>query len=173
MCVPRRQKSSSPTLRFIRNGSGGTNKQTGGQVSSTSSTCSSTGSSTLSNQLHSIIKSKTIQHSDSLELNLVDLISLCFQLSCCFVSNKIRECPKFPARLKLYVGLFLVCLLAYSTALNPKSEFVHDDIVAVVRNPDVFNSPLSDLFSNDFWGAPMSSPASHKSYRPITVLTFR
>lgn len=172
MCVPRRQKSSSPTLRFIRNGSGGINKPTREPVSSACmpATCASP----LSNQLHSIIKSKRIQQTDSLDLNLVDLIGLCFQLSCCFVSNKIRESPKYQfPHLKLYVGLFLVCLLSYSTALSPKSEFVHDDIVAVVRNPDVFNSPLGDLFSNDFWGAPMSSPASHKSYRPITVLTFR
>jgi hypothetical protein len=39
---------------------------------------------------------------------------------------------------------------------------------------------LSDLFSNwddimtnDFWGTPMSHSASHKSWRPLTTLTFR
>ena len=164
MCVPRRQKSSSPVLRFIRNGSGGIAKPHREKCIS----------SPLSNQISSIIKNKQIQQSDSLELKLVDLIGLFFQLACCFVSNKFRECPKFDfARLKLYLALWLVCLLAYSTALSPNSEFVHDDIVAILRNPDVFNSPIGDLFSNDFWGAPMSSPASHKSYRPITVLTFR
>ena len=165
MCVPRRQKSSSPTLRFIRNGSG-IAKQTREKPTCISSAYP------LSKQINSIIKNKTIQQSDSLEL--VELIGLFIQLSACFVSNKIRECPKYDlTRLKFYSALSLLCLLAYSTALAPRSEFVHDDIVAILRNPDVFHSPIGDLFSNDFWGAPMSSPASHKSYRPITVLTFR
>lgn len=35
------------------------------------------------------------------------------------------------------------------------------------------SSPLSSLFANDFWGIPLQSNDSHKSYRPITVLTFR
>lgn len=35
------------------------------------------------------------------------------------------------------------------------------------------SSPLSSLFRNDFWGIPLQSNESHKSYRPITVLTFR
>jgi hypothetical protein len=30
-----------------------------------------------------------------------------------------------------------------------------------------------DLIRNDFWGTPMSSPSSHQSFRPVTVLTFR
>eukprot|EP01047_Picozoa_sp_COSAG01_P091823 COSAG01_NODE_23334_length_819_cov_0.929167_1_plen_195_part_10 len=29
------------------------------------------------------------------------------------------------------------------------------------------------LLSDDFWGEPMASPNSHKSYRPLTVLSFR
>ena len=35
------------------------------------------------------------------------------------------------------------------------------------------SSPLSNLFINDYWGIPLQSNDSHKSYRPITVLTFR
>ena len=35
------------------------------------------------------------------------------------------------------------------------------------------NSPLSEVFRNDFWGMPLSDPESHKSYRPLTVLSFR
>ena len=35
------------------------------------------------------------------------------------------------------------------------------------------DTPLGNVFSNDFWGDPISSPESHKSYRPLTVLTFR
>ncbi len=33
--------------------------------------------------------------------------------------------------------------------------------------------PLANLFQNDFWGTPMQKEQSHKSYRPLTVLTFR
>ena len=33
--------------------------------------------------------------------------------------------------------------------------------------------PLLNLFSNDYWGTRMSKEQSHKSYRPLTVLTFR
>ena len=29
------------------------------------------------------------------------------------------------------------------------------------------------VFGNDFWGLPLSDPESHKSYRPLTVLSFR
>ena len=34
-------------------------------------------------------------------------------------------------------------------------------------------TPLRSVFSNDFWGLPLSDPESHKSYRPLTVLSFR
>lgn len=36
-----------------------------------------------------------------------------------------------------------------------------------------FNTPLWKVFSNDYWGLPLSNPESHQSYRPLTVLTFR
>lgn len=32
---------------------------------------------------------------------------------------------------------------------------------------------MTEVFSNDYWGRPMNSPSSHKSWRPLTVLTFR
>jgi len=35
------------------------------------------------------------------------------------------------------------------------------------------STPLWSVFSNDFWGEPIHSNTSHKSYRPITILTFR
>lgn len=34
-------------------------------------------------------------------------------------------------------------------------------------------TPLGDLWHHDFWGSRLSSNTSHKSYRPLTVLTFR
>lgn len=34
-------------------------------------------------------------------------------------------------------------------------------------------TPLSSIWCNDFWGSNLRSNSSHKSYRPLTVLTFR
>lgn len=53
-------------------------------------------------------------------------------------------------------------------------DLVHDDVFAVRDNQDLRPSaPIGRLLVDDFWGEPMSSPTSHKSYRPLTVLTFR
>jgi hypothetical protein len=34
-------------------------------------------------------------------------------------------------------------------------------------------STLRDVFLNDYWGRPMTKPDSHKSWRPMGILTFR
>lgn len=53
-------------------------------------------------------------------------------------------------------------------------EFLHDDVRAIRGNPDVRGeTPLVDIFRNDFWGRSMSDSKSHKSYRPLAVLTLR
>ena len=45
---------------------------------------------------------------------------------------------------------------------------------AVVSNPLVTGSaPLSSLITSDFWGVPLSHTGSHKSYRPLTSLSFK
>ncbi|XP_054281015.1 protein O-mannosyl-transferase TMTC4-like isoform X2 [Macrosteles quadrilineatus] len=52
--------------------------------------------------------------------------------------------------------------------------FVFDDSEAVVNNYDIqLSTPVSQIFSNDFWGTPIIHNSSHKSYRPITILSFR
>uniref|UniRef100_A0A8C5UD59 DUF1736 domain-containing protein n=1 Tax=Malurus cyaneus samueli TaxID=2593467 RepID=A0A8C5UD59_9PASS len=52
--------------------------------------------------------------------------------------------------------------------------FVHDDVWAIVNNPDVrAAAPVSAAFANDFWGKRMAENTSHKSYRPLCVLTFK
>lgn len=72
----------------------------------------------------------------------------------------------------IHFALFLVTIACYANSVN--GQFVHDDIVAIVKNPDVLGqTSFWKLFQNDFWGKPMSDPKSHKSYRPLTVLTFR
>ncbi|XP_032973551.1 protein O-mannosyl-transferase TMTC1-like [Rhinolophus ferrumequinum] len=62
--------------------------------------------------------------------------------------------------------------LCYGRSLQ--GEFVHDDVWAIVNNPDVRpGAPLRwGIFSNDFWGKGMAENTSHKSYRPLCVLTF-
>ena len=59
-------------------------------------------------------------------------------------------------------------------AKTPFGELVHDDIFAIERNADIRpEAPLSALFLNDYWGKSLKSPESHKSYRPLCVLSFR
>ncbi|XP_068685859.1 protein O-mannosyl-transferase TMTC4-like [Montipora foliosa] len=70
----------------------------------------------------------------------------------------------------LLVGIASIC--CYLNSLF--GEFVYDDYEVIETNADVRpSSPLSSLFTNDFWGIPIQSNESHKSYRPITILTFR
>lgn len=41
-------------------------------------------------------------------------------------------------------------------------------------NKDLFpGTALLYIFTNDFWGFPVSDPSSHKSYRPVTMLSLR
>ncbi|KAK6487890.1 protein O-mannosyl-transferase TMTC3-like isoform X2 [Huso huso] len=69
----------------------------------------------------------------------------------------------------LVVGVVVAC---YWNSLF--CGFVFDDVSAILDNEDLRPStPLKNLFHNDFWGTPMTEERSHKSYRPLTVLTFR
>ncbi|XP_077683756.1 protein O-mannosyl-transferase TMTC1 isoform X3 [Eretmochelys imbricata] len=65
-----------------------------------------------------------------------------------------------------------LCALCYGSSL--RGEFVHDDVWAIVNNPDVrAAAPWAGVFANDFWGKGMAENTSHKSYRPLCVLTFK
>ncbi|XP_049821473.1 protein O-mannosyl-transferase TMTC1-like [Aethina tumida] len=82
------------------------------------------------------------------------------------------EGKKSPSSWPLYSLVSTVAVACYLNGLN--GDFVHDDIPAVTFNKDVLAiNPISHVFANDFWGTPMADVASHKSYRPLTVLTFR
>lgn len=69
--------------------------------------------------------------------------------------------------------VFAVSFLSYWSSLN--GDFVFDDHRGVLTNDDLDASKTSlwSLFQHDFWGGPMSRKESHKSYRPLTVLTYR
>ncbi|XP_074660010.1 protein O-mannosyl-transferase TMTC3-like isoform X2 [Tubulanus polymorphus] len=68
--------------------------------------------------------------------------------------------------------VFLVVCVCYYNSLQ--CGFVFDDVSAIKENKDLRPyTPLLNLFWNDFWGTPMHKERSHKSYRPLCVLTFR
>lgn len=71
-----------------------------------------------------------------------------------------------------YVFISCVAIGCYVNGLN--GAFVHDDIPAITLNKDVIGTnKITRAFFNDFWGTPMDDTNSHKSYRPLTVLSFR
>ncbi|KAK9504103.1 hypothetical protein O3M35_010520 [Rhynocoris fuscipes] len=62
--------------------------------------------------------------------------------------------------------------MCFSSSIN--GRFVFDDAEAIVNNKDILlDSPIYKLFEDDFWGVKISHNSSHKSYRPLTVLSFR
>ncbi|KAJ8310169.1 hypothetical protein KUTeg_012034 [Tegillarca granosa] len=68
--------------------------------------------------------------------------------------------------------VFIAAVLCFINSYN--GAFVFDDSEAILSNNDLKPStPLNDLFIHDFWGKKLDSKTSHKSYRPLTVLTFR
>lgn len=69
----------------------------------------------------------------------------------------------------------VVFVFAVACFMNSyQGDFVFDDSEAILSNNDLKpETPLSDLFVHDFWGSKLDSKTSHKSYRPLTVLTFR
>ncbi|XP_063909956.1 protein O-mannosyl-transferase Tmtc3-like [Zophobas morio] len=68
--------------------------------------------------------------------------------------------------------VLLSCLALYYNSCY--CGFVFDDISAIKDNRDLRpHSPFANVFYNDFWGTPMHKEQSHKSYRPLCVLTFR
>ncbi|KAF9813171.1 hypothetical protein SFRURICE_015660 [Spodoptera frugiperda] len=71
----------------------------------------------------------------------------------------------------IYVMVTTTAVLSYMNSLN--GDFVHDDIPAIVTNGDVIGTnSLKQLFLDDYWGMPMADVNSHKSYRPLTTLSF-
>ena len=76
------------------------------------------------------------------------------------------------AQLIYFALILLAAFLCYHNSLD--CGFVFDDMSAVRDNKDLRPEyPVFNLFWNDFWGTPMDRERSHKSYRPLCVLTFR
>lgn len=71
--------------------------------------------------------------------------------------------------LSIILGIVGVC---YSNALE--GGFVIDDSEAVVRNRDLRpDAGFAQMWKDDFWGNLIWGNISHKSYRPMCVLTFK
>ncbi|XP_063837298.1 protein O-mannosyl-transferase TMTC4-like [Ostrinia nubilalis] len=68
-------------------------------------------------------------------------------------------------------GLVVLSSLPFLFTLN--GDFVFDDSEALLKNNDIKSESWTDCFYNDFWGTNIKSAVSHKSYRPLTVLSFR
>jgi protein O-mannosyl-transferase len=65
-------------------------------------------------------------------------------------------------------------IVAYwdSTALH--GGYVYDDAGSIKNNPVVTGAvSWKEAATRDFWGTPMTQPQSHKSFRPLTTLSFR
>ncbi|KAK9811534.1 hypothetical protein WJX72_005492 [[Myrmecia] bisecta] len=72
--------------------------------------------------------------------------------------------------------MVVLTLLSCGVYLNTFSAgFTFDDNFAVINNGDVTDAarPVWHLFTSDFWGQNIRSEQSHKSYRPLTVLSLR
>ncbi|KAH8314304.1 hypothetical protein KR059_000548 [Drosophila kikkawai] len=71
-----------------------------------------------------------------------------------------------------FLCICVACIACYYN--STQCGLVFDDISAIRDNKDLRpHTPLRNVFLNDFWGTPMRKEQSHKSYRPLTVLTFR
>ena len=78
--------------------------------------------------------------------------------------------------LQLQLTAAVCALLAAGVYLNTlQCGICYDDHPAIRKNRDLRPELTSwrDLLSHDFWGTDIGSPTSHKSYRPLTVATFR
>ena len=73
----------------------------------------------------------------------------------------------------VYCIISVISLLLYSNTIF--CGFVFDDRVAILNNKDVMSKDMSDRFGflyHDFWGQNITNADSHKSYRPLTTLTY-
>lgn len=106
----------------------------------------------------------------------LDLNGNCLLLEYVFLSAiQIDKC--LDTSFKMISLIRVISLLIFSASIYMFSldgDFVFDDSEAIVKNADVkLDTHVSSVFHNDFWGTNMKSNLSHKSYRPLTVLTFR
>lgn len=98
-----------------------------------------------------------------------------FRKSIAQMMNSAKRQPTSHSWSYTHAAVLVGCIGMLTFINSCQGDFVWDDRAAIVYNPDVSegSTALTQLFQHDFWGQNMSDPSSHKSYRPITVLTFR
>ncbi|XP_054711432.1 protein O-mannosyl-transferase Tmtc3-like [Uloborus diversus] len=99
------------------------------------------------------------------------IILMMYELMICgFVTDVVTN-KKYETVL-CYVIVVTAAGICYRNALN--CGFVFDDMSAIRDNQDLRpTTPFLNLLQNDFWGTPIQKEQSHKSYRPLCVLTYR
>ena len=81
------------------------------------------------------------------------------------------------ARVRDAAALVALAAAVYANTLH--ADFTFDDEFAIVSNAAVLAGARShdagagSVWGNDFWGQNITSETSHKSWRPLTTLTFR
>ena len=70
------------------------------------------------------------------------------------------------------IGVYLLPLLTHSFAISkPVLDEAH---IVSSENKDVSGEAVwYEALYNDYWGRPMTSSSSHKSWRPLTIWSFR
>eukprot|EP00940_MAST-03C_sp_MAST-3C-sp2_P000932 g932.t1 len=103
-------------------------------------------------------------------------------------SSVLRELfeTKIFGPLVLSLLVFAVAVISYSNCLP--GVWIYDDWEAIVFNNDVTSVARKDgnllqrcvdaifsrdIWRHDFWGQPLTSDRSHKSWRPVTTITYR
>jgi hypothetical protein len=74
--------------------------------------------------------------------------------------------------LAIYVIPMFVPVPAEYSGVQPVLDELH---IVAEANRDVNSAAatLRDIFRDDYWGRPLDSPSSHKSWRPVSILSFR
>jgi protein O-mannosyl-transferase len=91
-------------------------------------------------------------------------------------SNRPWRWLKWLQRMLLRPSLWtmIAAIAVYWDTKALHGDFVYDDAGSVNRNVVVNGKvPWKEVFIRDYWGELMSTPHSHKSYRPVTTLTFK
>lgn len=71
-----------------------------------------------------------------------------------------------------YITISVAAFICYCNTLG--GTFVFDDNEAIVKNKDIMPyTNIWNIFKNDFWGTDITLNSSHKSYRPLTILSYR
>ena len=83
------------------------------------------------------------------------------------------DCLPLPSFSPTIARVIIFVLSVVCFVISYDGDFVFDDSEAIVGNKDLLpETPVTDLLYHDFWGNKLTNK-SHKSYRPLTVLTYR